>query len=580
MSKFFLSTFFFLFSITLSVNIAIGQNASSGYPDDKLTLSSGKELFNTNCASCHAIDHDEIGPRLGGITHLLPEKALSEFIQNPGKVIDSGEPRAVNLRKRYKMVMPSYDFLKPAEINSILAYIDNETKLNPIEPLVVKTDNTVSLPSERFGTPVKKSGISIELEDFVQIPASSDKPPFTRIANMRPHPSGDGTLYVSDQRGIIYKIENRKAEVFLDIRTKVDKYVNTPGLGTGLGSFAFHPDYLNNGLIYITHTEEFTGKKADYEFPDSIKVALQWVVSEWKINDVKSKTFEGARRELLRINVPGVVHGTQDIGFVPGIGKNDPDYGLLFIGTGDGGSTIGKHPEITHNLKSLLGTIIRINPLGNNSRNGHYGIPADNPFVHNPDPETYKEIYAFGFRNPHRISWDLTHGKIMFSAEVGESNFEEVNVVVKGGDYGWNTREGSFGISPSDLKNVFEINKTEKDNYIKPFAAYDHQDGNAISGGYVYEGNLAALKNKYIFGDIVNGRIFFININKQLSDSTVYEISITKNLKPTDLKQMSGSKRVDLRIEYNPFTREMFVMTKSDGKIRRIKTATTGLVNK
>lgn len=578
MPKLLLSTLSFLLSFTLLTNYAIAQKASSGYPTDKKTLAAGKQLFNSNCASCHAIDHEEIGPRLGGITHLLPAKALTEFIQNPGKVIDSGEPRAVALSKKYNMVMMSYDFLKPAEINSILAYIDNETKLNPIEPLVVESEKTVSQSNERFGTPVIKSGIQIELEDFVQIPPSSDKPPLTRIANMRPHPSADGTIYVSDQRGIIYRIENNKAEIFLDIRTKVDKYVNTPGLGTGLGSFAFHPDYLTNGLIYITHTEEPTGKKADYEFPDSIKVALQWVVSEWKINDVKSKTFEGTRRELLRINVPGVVHGTQDIGFIPGISKNDPDYGMLFIGTGDGGSTIGKHPEITHNLNSLLGTIIRINPLGGNSRNGHYGIPSDNPFVNNPDPKAYKEIYAFGFRNPHRMSWDLTNGKTMFSAEVGESNFEEVNVIVKGGDYGWNTREGSFGISPADLKNVYRINKTEKDNFVKPFAAYDHKDGNAISGGFVYEGNLAPLKNKYIFGDIVNGRIFCININKQLSDSTIYEINILKDSKPTDLQQMSGSKRVDLRIEYNPFTKEMYVMTKSDGKIRRIKNATEGSV--
>ncbi|MCF0055821.1 PQQ-dependent sugar dehydrogenase [Dyadobacter sp. CY356] len=573
MPKFLLSAVCFLFFITRFVINANGQKTSYAYPVDKKTLAKGKELFNTNCASCHAIDQEEIGPRLGGITKLLSKQTLTWFIQNPAKAIESGDRRAVNLSKKYKMVMPSYDFLKLEEIGAVLAYIDHETKLNSIEPLVVKTENLSLQSTERFGKPVTKSGIQIELEDFVQIPASSDKPPLTRISNMRPHPSGDGTLYVSDQRGIIYRIENNKTTVFLDLRNIVDKYVNTPGLGTGLGSFAFHPDYLNNGLIYITHTEEFVGKKADFEFPDSIKVALQWVVSEWKMNDVKSITFQGTRRELLRINVPGVVHGTQDIGFIPGISKNDPDYGMLFIGTGDGGSTIGKHPEITHSLNSLLGTIIRINPLGNNSANGQYGIPADNPFVNNPDPKTYKEIYAFGFRNPHRISWDLTHGKIMFSAEVGESNFEEVNVIVKGGDYGWNTREGSFGISLADLKNVYKIDTTEKDNFIKPFSAYDHKDGNAISGGYVYEGNLAPLKNKYIFGDIVNGRIFCININKELSDSTIYEINIVNNSKPTSLQEMSASKRVDLRVEYNPFSKELYLMTKSDGKIRRVKNA-------
>ncbi|MDQ6479878.1 PQQ-dependent sugar dehydrogenase [Dyadobacter sp. LHD-138] len=568
---------FLAYAVCFSVTVFVLVNCSTskkttGYPSDNKTLTQGKELFNNNCASCHAIADEGIGPRLGGITHLLSEKSLTDFILNPAKVIDSGDLRAVNLSKKFKMVMPSFDFLKPAEINSILAYIHKETALNPIEPLVVKTEtDAVSTTSERVGVPVKKSGITIELEDFVQIPASSDKPPLTRIANMRPHPTADGSLFVSDQRGIIHHIHKGQVSTFLDIRQKIDHYINAPGLGTGLGSFAFHPDYQKNGLIYITHTEAFTGKKADYEFNDSIKVAMQWVVSAWKINDVKSAVFEGSRRELLRINVPSGVHGTQDINFIPGIDKKDPDYGMLFIGTGDGGSTIGKHPELTHHLNSLLGTIIRIDPLGNNSPNGKYGIPSDNPFVNNPDPGTRKEIWAFGFRNPHRMSWDLNHGKIMFSAEVGEGNFEEVNVIVKGGDYGWNTREGSYGISPSDLKTVFKVSDSEK--YIRPYLEYDHLDGNAISGGSVYEGALTALKDKYIFGDIVNGRIFFANINRQLSDSTVYEIGIIQNGEPTNLQKMSGSKRVDLRVEYDYFTREMYMMTKSDGKIRRISKA-------
>ena len=550
------------------------SQSSIAYLTDRKTLLEGKELFNSSCASCHAIEEEGIGPRLGGITNLLSKKQLTEFIQNPAKVIDSGDTRAVNLSKKFKMVMPPFDFLKPGEINAILAYIDGETKLHQVKPLVVEAENlTLASATDRVGVPVKSSAVSIELEDFAQIPASSDKPPFTRIANMRPHPSADGTLYVSDQRGIIYRISKGKVNTFLDIRSKIDHYINTPGLGTGLGSFAFHPDFLNNGLIYITHTEEFARKKADYEFPDSINVAMQWVVSEWRINDVKNTGFEGTKREIIRINVPSGVHGTQDIGFVPVTDKTDPDYGMLYIGTGDGGSTIGKHPELTHHLKSLLGTIIRIDPLGNDSPNKQYGIPKDNPFVNLTEPGIRKEIYAYGFRNPHRMSWDLKHGKILFSSEVGEGNFEEVNVVVKGGDYGWNTREGSYGISPADLKTVFKIPTQESKKYITPYLEYDHSDGNAISGGSVYEGKLAALRDKYIFGDIVNGRIFFANINKQLADSTIYEIVIKEHSKPTDLRTITNSKRVDLRVEYDGYAHEMYLMTKSDGKIRRIREA-------
>ncbi|MCF0069073.1 PQQ-dependent sugar dehydrogenase [Dyadobacter sp. CY261] len=529
----------------------------------------GKELFTTHCVSCHAMEQEEIGPRLGGVTSLLSEKELIAFIKNPNHAIESGNVRAVSLSRRYKMIMPPFDFLKEEEMRSILGYIASETKLHNIEPLEVKPDTEAS--NARLGQPVIKTDLKIELEDFVTIPPSSDKMPRTRIANMRPGPSHDGTLYVSDQRGLIYQVSGKEVTTFLDLRSQVENFVNEPGLGTGLGSFAFHPEYLQNGLIYITHTESVKGKPADYFYNDSIKVALQWVVSEWKIDNVKSAVFKGRKRELLRINVPNVVHGTQDIGFNPEAVKGDKDYGLLYIGTGDGGSTISKHPELCHSLHSLLGTIIRIDPLGNNSKNGSYGIPADNPFFKETG-HVYKEIYAYGFRNPHRLAW---HNGKLFSAEVGESNFEEVNVIVKGGDYGWNVREGNFAISSKDLKNVYPVPEMADGKFEKPFLQYDHVDGNAISGGYVYEGAIEALKDKYLFGDIVNGRIFYANIDAKMSDQSIYELMISRGGKATNLIEMSGSKRVDIRIEYDRYTKQMYIMTKSDGKIRRITKAYT-----
>jgi glucose/arabinose dehydrogenase/mono/diheme cytochrome c family protein len=520
-----------------------GQQTASADPQ-------GKELFTTHCVSCHTMEQEEIGPRLGGITSLLSGQELITFIKNPNRSIESGNVRAVSLSKRYKMIMPPFDFLKDEEIRSILNYIASETKTHNIAPLEVKTDTA---DNARLAAPAIKTGLRIELEDFLTMPAH------------------DGSLFVSDQRGLIYRINGKEVATFLDLRPVIENFVNEPGLGTGLGSFAFHPEYLRNGLIYITHTESFKGKQADYAYNDSIKVAMQWVVSEWKMDDVKSAVFKGTRRELLRINVPNVVHGTQDIGFNPEAVKGDKDFGMLYIGTGDGGSTISKHPELCHHLHSLLGTIIRIDPLGSNSKNGHYGIPGDNPFV-NEKGDVYKEIYAYGFRNPHRLSW---HNGRLFSAEVGESNFEEVNVIVKGGDYGWNVREGNFGISSKDLKNVYPVPETAADKFEKPFLQYDHIDGNAISGGYVYEGPITALKDKYIFGDIVNGRIFYANIDAKLSDHSVYELMISRGGKDTNLIEMSGSKRVDLRIEYDRFTKEMYIMTKSDGKIRRISKAFT-----
>lgn len=530
----------------------------------RTTGQSGKEIYTTHCVSCHALEQEEIGPKLGGVTSLLSTPELVAFIKNPNAAIEAGNKRAVSLTKRYKMIMPPFDFLKDDEIKSILSYIAEETKTHNIKPLQVDLEGPKGT-TERLARPVIASGLKVETEEFVTMPASSEKMPRTRIANMRPSPAHDGALFVSDQRGLIYKIKDATPSVFFDIRPLVENFINEPGLGTGLGSFAFHPDYLKNGLLYITHTEAFKEKKADYEYPDSINVFLQWVVSEWKINDVNSEIFAGKRRELIRINVPGNVHGTQDIGFVPDIDKTDKNYGLLYIGTGDGGSTIGGHPELCHNLTSLLGTIIRIDPLGNDSKNGQYGIPIDNALVMSADPNVRKEIYAYGFRNPHRMSW---HGGKMFSTEVGEANFEEVNIIEKGGDYGWNIQEGNYGISPKDLKNVFKLEKPSE-TIIRPYAVYDHIDGAAISGGAVYEGDIAALKNKYLFGDIVSGRIFYTNVDKTLSDSTVQELGIIVDGKDSNLREMTGSKRVDLRIEYDAYTKNLYIMTKSDGKIRK-----------
>jgi glucose/arabinose dehydrogenase len=156
--------------------------------------------------------------------------------------------------------------------------------------------------------------------------------------------------------------------------------------------------------------------------------------------------------------------------------------------------------------------------------------------VNETDPLTVKEIYAYGFRNPHRMAWDTAHGNRMMATDIGESNIEELNIIENGGDYGWPSREGSYGIATlKDLKTVFKLQQSDLDLYKKPFAQYDHEEGNAISGGYIYEGDLTALNDKYIFGDIVNGKLFYVNIDPQLTDSTVYELAITQEGAPTNL---------------------------------------------
>ncbi len=544
----------------------------AGYALDENTVANGKALFARNCSSCHGLEEDGIGPRLGGITRLLSKKELTAFIKNPEKEIQSGNKRAVALQARYKQVMPSFDWLNDDAIHCILSYIQLQTDRFKIAALPANNSSsrTGGLTGRLVAEP-EKSGLKIELGEVIQIPRLAYSTPDLGIVTLRPHPSGDGRLFVSDQGGIIYLISNGKAEVFLDMRDEVKDFNIGPGIATGLGSFDFHPDFLHNGLLYITHAEKFHGQTADYSVTDSARSEVQWVLSEWKVDNVNASVFKGVRRELLRLHAPTFGHGAQDLQFIPGLDENDPDYGLLYWGYGDGGSNNIRRPELGHQLRSFLGTILRIDPRGNNSRNGRYGIPPDNPFVDDTDPATIKEIWAFGFRNPHRMAWDRQHGKRMMATDIGESNVEELNIIEKGGDYGWPNREGNFKIyTKEDLKTVYPLSPGDRELYKRPFAVYDHSVGNAISGGYIYEGDLSELKNKYVFGDIVNGKLFYVNIDESLTDSTVYQLTIIKDGKETDLREMSHAKRIHLRIGYDRLSKQLFVITKVDGTIRRV----------
>jgi hypothetical protein len=162
----------------------------------------------------------------------------------------------------------------------------------------------------------------------------------------------------------------------------------------------------------------------------------------------------------------------------------------------------------------------------------------------------------------------------MLATDIGESNIEELNIVENGGDYGWPNREGNFGIATlKDLKTVFKLRESDLGLYKTPFAQYDHEDGLAISGGYIYDGDIKPLQSKYIFGDIVSGKLFYVNIDAPLSDSTIYELTIIQDGKETNLQEMSGIKRLHLRVAYDQFRKELYVITKADGKIRRVTKA-------
>ncbi len=144
---------------------------------------------------------------------------------------------------------------------------------------------------------IAASDVEAGLELIAQIPASSDKQPLTRISKMDWNPVTK-TWFILDQRGKLYKLTGQIPVAWLDISKWKPKFINQPGLATGFGSFAFHPDYARNGIFYTTHTEGPHAKKADFPLPDSVKQTLQWVLCEWKTTDPLSDVFKGNCREL------------------------------------------------------------------------------------------------------------------------------------------------------------------------------------------------------------------------------------------------------------------------------------------
>jgi mono/diheme cytochrome c family protein len=556
---------YLFFCLTLTGILSCGPGKSTNIiTSDSLSIAHGQLLFQTNCSGCHNFRHDGIGPNLSGITGTDSISWLKEFIRSPKAMLDSGNDRAKKLLANYHSVMPSFTTLKDEEIDQLIAFLHTQKTKQKTkdDPNAIKNPIPEKIPA---------SDIQVELELFTQIPASSNKEPLTRISKMD-WVKAAKNWFILDQRGILYILVNQKAEPWLDISKWKPNFINQPGLATGFGSFAFHPDYAANGIFYTTHCEAAHSKKADFAIPDSIHQTLQWVLCEWKVSNPKASAFNGSCRELMRIDMVAGIHGVQEIIFNPRSKKVDDDYGQLYIGVGDGGCTENGYAFLTHHPDKIWGTILRINPMGNNSTNGQYGIPDKNPFAKNPDSNTVREIYADGFRNPNLINW--TEDGKMIATNIGQSSIEAIDVVSKGGDFGWPNREGRFLMYPdSDINKIYPLPANDSIfHYSYPSAAFDHDEGNAIAGGFEYKGHtIPHLRGKYLFGDIPTGRLFFINTAdlKPGNMATVKEWFVSLNGKRLTLRNLCGQNRVDLRFAQDG-SGEMFIFTKPDGKIYRL----------
>lgn len=554
MSKKFLKTAFVLIFFTF------GHNSFSQNPYNLAaeSIQRGKELFEIQCAACHNFTQNGIGPELSQTMKKRDKNWLISYLKNPQKTMAT-EP---NFDKR-TIAMPAFAHLKKAEVEHLLAFINSKQS---------KPDPRKALSPDGLKNPIpeliKKSKLTLKLQYLYTAPATSDKIPLARINTMVVLNDDPKKVFLSDLRGIVYHFNEKELKPYLDFKKMVPEYIHVPGLATGLGSYAFHPEFLKNGLFYTAHSEKAKSRKADFSYADSIKVTLQWVLTEWKSNNPEAETFEGTRRELFRIDMVSQIHGMQEIAFNPNSRAGDEDYGLLYIGIGDGGASENGFPFICNSFSTPWSSVLRIDPAGNNSKNGNYGIPASNPNTNNK--EMAGEVYCRGFRNPNRIYW--SHDGKMIISDIGHTNVEELNIGQKGLDYGWPYREGTFIIKPeANMKQVFDLKGNTK-SYTWPSAQYDHDEGYAISAGYVYTANeIPALKGKYIFGDIVNGKVLFVE-NKDLNlgqMTNIQEFALEFDGKIDNFRNICKNNKTDLRFGQGA-NGEIYLYTKTDGRIYKV----------
>lgn len=548
-----------LFFICLIPFMALSQQpVVSG----KLSLK-GQKLFEQYCGSCHNFTQDGIGPHLGGIGAISDKAYIPGMIRNAQAMIDEGNTRALPLYKKFGTVMPSFDYLKEAEIKALIAFIEDQ----PEPPKISSTMGEAI--EDPVPQKIRSSEVVLKMEPVVQFPFTNERIPRTRITKMGVHPV-TGERMVVDLQGRLYRLnENNEPSVYMDIAKEFKPFINTPGLATGFGSFAFHPEFEKNGLFYTTHSEPANTKPADFAYADSIPVKLQWVVEEWKTENPTSAVFEGQSRELFRIDMVTQIHGMQEIVFNPYAQPGDEDYGLLFIGLGDGGAVEQGYDFIPRGKEMAWGKVYRIDPAGRNSKNGQYGIPASNPFA--GDPEAIQETYAMGFRNANRIHW-LKDGRMLVS-NIGQRQVESLYLIHEpGADCGWPDREGTFQIErKGDINFVYPLPDNDI-GYNYPIAQYDHDEGNAIMGGFEYLGDdIPELKGKYIFGEIVKGRLFFIEVAdiETGQQAEIKEWFVSLKGQQVSLSDLTKTSKVDLRLGQDK-DGHVYIMTKPDGMMYKV----------
>jgi hypothetical protein len=506
--------------------------------------------------------------------------------------------------------------------------------------------------------------ITIEVRDYLTMPMTGavegvgNASLLARVNSFREEPGGRNRFFIADMNGPLYIFDGKtnKIATYLDFNGRDGKpglfhrAVTEGGLSNGFVGFQFDPDYLRNGKFYTIHVEDvavpgsvlpdntnFPGLKLEGYTPTAAvktpgsSVLREGVLIEWTDSNISNTTFEGTAREILRIQLNRSIHPLGDMVFNPLARPGDPEWGVLYLSCGDGGSGESRDAKTRLNpqrLDTMVGKIHRIIPdltahtdSSTVSDNGRYRIPNDNPFVKTPGAR--KEIWAYGMRNPNRLSWDVDpadRSSHLIADVVGLSTWETVIIVHRGANYGYSLREGNqelhadnkTGPLPEVDKIPVQIDETTTDGMVTPeypVIQYRHVPGggDAVTSGYVYRGKIAALRGKYIFGDISTGRVWWADFKEMLAANdgdpktmaTMHEVKIlwdkpdgSQELYPTmspitlaayharggksanlpTYARVSGG-RSDIRFAVDS-AGELYILSRSDGMIRAVVGAT------
>ncbi len=374
--------------------------------------------------------------------------------------------------------------------------------------------------------PIPPSAVMIDFEVLID--------GLTAPLGVEPWPDDSGRLVVYEQTGLIHIMDadGSNAEVLLDLRDRVYP-INANYDERGLLGLAVYPQA--DPVRLYTYTSEPAEGQPDFltASPD-MTADHHSVIAEWTRDpqDPEATSFS-IRREVLRIAQPQFNHNGGELRFGPD--------GMLFITLGDGGASDDQgegHSPIGNgqDLNVIHGSVIRIDVDGANSANGQYGIPSDNPLV---NADGLDEIWAWGFRNANRFSFDSVTGDLLI-ADVGQNDVEEIDILTTGGNYGWPIREGSFYFDANGPESGFVTNDPPSGaipEMIDPVAQYDHDEGTAIVGGFRYHGSIQSLQGRYITGDFgtnfgsPSGRLFLAD----LSNGTLEELQIGSENRPLGL---------------------------------------------